>query len=229
MHEAKLHDASCFLTLTYDDKHLPADGNLELEELQKFFKRLRHPAGPLRYFACGEYGESTLRPHYHVLLLNKRFYDVQLHSETQSGKLWRSPALNEIWGRGHCLMGDLTIESCLYVTRYVTKKLMGDRAKGRVPEFTTMSRRPGLGAEYYERYGHEVRTWDSVVVHGREVPPPRFYDTKFEKLDPEGFARTKRARRRKAELFKQDNTKARLRVRETLALHKLRAQRVRDT
>ncbi|MFN7611381.1 MAG: hypothetical protein ACK5QX_10675, partial [bacterium] len=66
-HEASLHEANSFLTLTYSNEHLPADLSVDVIALQKFMKRLRkalYPA-PVRFVACGEYGENTLRPHYH--------------------------------------------------------------------------------------------------------------------------------------------------------------------
>ena len=69
-----MHPANCFVTLTYDEKHLPKDGSLCLEHVQLFLKRLRFgSAFPLRYFLCGEYGEKTSRPHYHICLFGTDF------------------------------------------------------------------------------------------------------------------------------------------------------------
>ena len=70
MHELKDWDSACFLTLTYDEEHLPKDGSLDKQDLQKFFKRLRFNLGgrKIKYFACGEYGEQYGRPHYHIIV-----------------------------------------------------------------------------------------------------------------------------------------------------------------
>ena len=67
--ELEKHEFNTFLTLTYDDVHLPADQSLKTEHLTNFFKRLRYKVDyPIRYYAVGEYGEETERPHYHVAL-----------------------------------------------------------------------------------------------------------------------------------------------------------------
>jgi hypothetical protein len=117
----------------------------------------------------------------------------------------------------------------VYCAKYALKKVNGDAAAAhycvydengecfdRIPEFAVMSRRPGIGSGYYERFGSEVRALDSVVVDGREVRPPRYYDSKSEALDPGTFDRFKRKRKRFAVLNKQDNTTERLRVKEVL-------------
>jgi hypothetical protein len=88
----------------------------------------------------------------------------------------------------------------------------------RRPEFAIMSRRPGIGSGYYEKYGAEVRSLDSVVVDGVEVRPPRFYDVRSECIDPITFDRFKRKRKRFAVLNRGDNTSERLRVKEKLML-----------
>lgn len=67
-HEAAMHERNCFLTLTYDDDHLPKYGQLVKSDLQKFFKRLRHHFN-FKYVACGEYGERRRRPHFMRLSL----------------------------------------------------------------------------------------------------------------------------------------------------------------
>ncbi|ACZ33198.1 conserved hypothetical protein [Chlamydia pneumoniae LPCoLN] len=72
VHEASLYEKNCFLTLTYDDKHLPQYGSLVKLHLQLFLKRLRDRISPhkIRYFGCGEYGTKLQRPHYHLLIFN---------------------------------------------------------------------------------------------------------------------------------------------------------------
>jgi hypothetical protein len=119
----------------------------------------------------------------------------------------------------------------VYCAKYALKKVTGEVAAShyefididgvvhdRRPEFAVMSRRPGIGTGYYERYGSEVRAHDSVVVSGLEVRPPRFYDLKSEVVAPDEFARFKRKRKRFAVLNKSDNTIERLRVKEVLMI-----------
>lgn len=134
--EQKLHEASSFLTLTYAPERVPLGGSLVPSDLQNFFKRLRGriPNWPVRYYAVGEYGDHTQRPHYHAAL-----FGVSVH-ETE--------VVRDAWGMGHVFLGDLTAESAAYVAGYVTKKLTNPddpKLNGRYPEFARMSRRPGLG------------------------------------------------------------------------------------
>lgn len=125
MHEAQLHEHNSFLTLTYSDQYLPKNNSLKKDDVQKFLKRLRRRLDkPIRYYQCGEYGEKFHRPHYHMCLFGHDFYDDREHFKTSTGdKLYVSELLSEVWGMGHCLIGDLTFESAAYVARYVTKKL----------------------------------------------------------------------------------------------------------
>lgn len=204
MHEAQMHERSSFLTLTYSDKHIPEDKSLRVEDFQKFMKRLRRGSSvPLRFFHCGEYGERSARPHYHVCLFGEDFYaDRKRISDSQSGfPQYISQRLCETWGLGEIhqqTIGELTFESAAYVARYCLKKVTGDGAAehyaGRHPEYVTMSRRPGIGAGWFERFNGEVYPSDSVVMRGREFLPPPFYDKLLEKADPALFARVKSAR-----------------------------------
>lgn len=234
MHEKKLHSMSSFLTLTYDDNHLPEDGSLSIPELQRFLKRLRHLTGDgLRFYACGEYGETTLRPHYHVLLLNYDFDDRKRWSNSKTGRpLFTSSTLDRYWTNGLSVIGDVDFDSCAYVARYIMKKRKGPDADafytnrdGVVvqPEFTTMSRNPGIGTGYFEKYKEEIYRRDSVVVNGREVRPPRFYDNKFELISSDRLAELKVARRKLAlDKPRSEDTNRRRVVREIVEAAKLK-------
>lgn len=220
MHEKRLHEESAFLTLTYRNADLPMspDGaTLVRRDLQLFMKRLRleRPSG-LRFLACGEYGETTQRPHYHVLLLNTSFPDMKYHKMSGEKKLYASAALDGLWKLGDCLIGDVEFESCAYVAGYVVKKVTGERALAhygaRYPEFQAQSNRPGLGYGYYEKYRSEMYKHDTVVVRGHEVSIPRYYDTKYKLVDPAHLEVLKKRRRHRALLHKADNTRARLAV-----------------
>lgn len=138
MLEKRLHEFSCFVTLTYDDDHFPEGGSLDPSHTQKWLKRLRRrlgPERPLRYFLNGEYGDQTWRPHYHAAL-----YGV---SELESALVL------DTWGQGHVQLGALTVESAQYISGYVVKKMTArddPRLEGRHPEFARMSLKPGIGA-----------------------------------------------------------------------------------
>ena len=237
LHEKRLHRESCFVTLTYDNEHLPPGGTLVKRDLQLFMKRLRKLKGAgIRFYACGEYGERNARPHYHALLFNCGFTDKKRFSENGRGEVYYvSDQLHDVWPSGHNVIGDVTFDSAAYVARYVMKKITGAKAVehyavvdgngevfDRLPEFTVMSRRPGIGSGYYDKYGKEVYTHDSVIVNAREVRPPRFYDTRFELHDAAAFGKLKIVRRRKALLFRADNTSARRRVKEIIAIKRLK-------
>ena len=203
---------------------------------------------PVRFFLGAEYGDENRRPHYHALLFNVRFGDVRVHGHNLRGEpLYTSAELSGLWSNdggktsmGFCTLGEVTFDSAVYCAKYAMKALnISDEsppearkayeeryvvydADGvvheRAREFAVMSRRPGIGAGYYEKYGAEVRAHDSVVVNGMEVRPPRYYDTKSDNLDSDAFARLKRKRKRLAVLAKADNTQERLRVKERLAV-----------
>lgn len=212
MHEKRMHSQSAFVTATYEK--LPEGGTLVKRDLQLFMKRLRkrRPAG-LRFFACGEYGETTQRPHYHVLLLNTSFPDQKVYKKSAAGEqMYTSAELEEVWGNGLCVVAGVTFDSCAYVARYVTKKITGEQAAahygGRLPEFTVMSRRPGLGVSYLEKYGPEIYEHDSVVQGGREVAIPRFYDVKYAAVDSVRVEAVKKMRRIDAQKMPKEEKSA---------------------
>lgn len=209
MGEASLYENNCFLTLTYDDSHLPSDGGLHKEDLQLFLKRLRKKYGSgIRFFACGEYGSITHRPHYHSLIFNHDFDDRVLFSVRHGNRLFVSEALKALWPFGFSSVGDVTHASASYVARYVVKKAEGrsevfrsetgdrfqvDKVSGEVlpAEFVQMSRgckrlgTGGIGRGWLEKYISDVYPHDHVIVGGREHKPPRFFDNLLDKVDPE--------------------------------------------
>lgn len=200
VHEASLHAANCYLTLTYDDKHVPwssvtGEQTLVKKHLQDFLKRLRFHLDKenikVRFFACGEYGELTHRPHYHLILFGYDFPDKFFYKLSKDGQpYYISSMLNSIWSHGDCVVAGVTFESCAYVSRYVTKKITGSAAEevyeGIQPEFVNMSRRPGIGSSWFEKYSTDVYPYDEVIVHGnngtRRMHPPRYYDKLYEQM-----------------------------------------------
>lgn len=232
MHEAKCHEASCFLTLTYDDAHLPYRGTLVYRHFQDFMRRARRELGPLRFYMCGEYGDQLSRPHYHACLFGSAFYSDRVQF---SEDLYVSPTLSRLWPKGFSSIGDLTFESAAYVARYVTKKITGpaaadhysrvDAVTGEIyqlqPEFSHMSLKPGIGATWFYRYGgHEVGRLNRCVMNGVEQSPPRYYRKLLKVFDPESseyldFMNATRSR------DPEDSTFPRLRDREAVTKARL--------
>jgi hypothetical protein len=227
LHEKKLWGQSSFITLTYDAEHIPPGGTLDKRDFQLFMKRLRKSRDqPLRFYACGEYGETTNRPHYHAILFNCGFDDLQLQTKNSRDEyLYTSPSLARQWQLGNHLIGDVTFESAAYVARYCVKKINGPLAEahyeGRLPEFALMSRRPGIGAGHYARHGQEMRDHDNTIVNGRPAALTRFYDARSKAHSPTTFESTRRSRKRKAVASARDNTVDRLRVKEHIAERRL--------
>lgn len=197
MHEASLHRHNCFVTLTYNEDHLPADGNLNYRHFQLFIKKLRKEFRPLRccYYMCGEYGESLNRPHYHACIFGIDFPDKYLFRQTDiKNRLYRSPILERLWHYGHSSIGALTYKSAGYVARYCLKKITGVRADDhytvgvnpdtgeilkRVPEFAHMSTRPAIAKDWLERYIDDVYPNDYLIVDGHKAKVPGYFDRKF--------------------------------------------------
>jgi hypothetical protein len=244
MHEKRMHQESCFLTLTYKDENLPQHNSLNKKHFQDFMKKLRFwlDHKKIRFFHCGEYGENFGRPHYHAILFGHEFSDKQhLFTTDRGDKVYTSKQLDDKWTHGLCTLGDVTFESCAYVARYVTKKVTGKKATHhyneidyqtgeilteRSPEYVTMSRRPGIGKSWLEKYTTDVFPHDEVIIRGMAVKPPKYYSNLFEKFHPDEFAKIKEARKaaaRKPEV-KADNTYERLRVREYIQDKKLKEQ-----
>ena len=150
-------------------------------------KRLRKTGVEARYFHCGEYGDQTGRPHYHACLFGHAFPDREKWAVRKGNPVWRSDELERLWPYGNSEIGSLTFESAAYVARYVTKKVTGrdadshyerlDPSTGELvqiePEFATMSRRPGIGSGWFEKFGTDVFPSDEVVVNGHPSKPCR--------------------------------------------------------
>lgn len=188
MHEASLYQSNCFVTLTYRTGCLPPGGSLRMKDFQDFMKRLRKMFGAgVRFFHCGEYGEKLGRPHYHAILFNQDFPDKKVFSKSAEGVTFTSAVLEKLWPHGFSLIGSVTLKSCAYVARYVLKKVTGELASshysGKAPEYVTMSRRPGIGHAWYEKFKLEVYPRDRVMMRGRPSRPPRYYDKQLDMVD----------------------------------------------
>lgn len=237
-HEAKLHEKNSFVTLTFNDDHLPLDLSLQKKHLQDFFRALRYEYGPFRYLAAGEYSEAN-RPHYHILLFGLNFDDDRKkHSFNKNGDvIYHSQRLKKCWPYGHNFIGALTYQSAAYVARYVMKKIHGKDAEQHPDytrfnpstgetwqverEFLLMSRRPGLGSGWFDKYHKDAFPSDVLIADKKKHPVPRYYLEKLKVLKPD-TAKSVAAKRKKAR--KKDaanNTWDRLAVREECHLAKI--------
>jgi len=191
MHESTLHEHSIFVTLTYDDFHLPPDLSLVPDDTQTWLKRLRKLTYPsrIRFYLCGEYGDLKKRPHYHAVLFGWWPSDAVPTADSQGGyPQFVSALLDLSWGKGLCTFSYLTFESAAYTAGYIVDKVMSkdvERLKAhygdRHPEFSRMSRRPGIGAGWEEKYSSETWRDDYIVINGRKMRPPLAYLRRLEK------------------------------------------------
>ena len=216
MHEAQSHDDNCFITLTYDDYHMPrlftgGPGTLLKKDFQNFMKRLRKLLAPrkIRYYMCGEYGDKDQRPHYHACVFGFDPQDKQLFAVNLDNHIYTSEMMSDTWGRGFVTIGSLTFQSAAYVARYVMKKRTGPLAHDHYlrcdnygvaywlePEYNTMSRRPGIGRDWYEKYKDDLFPSDEVPVPGSGVHKkvPRYYETILKSEDELQHEEVKRLR-----------------------------------
>lgn len=256
MHEAKMHEHNCFVTLTYDDKHLPENGFLRKEHPVKFMRRLRkalarekskskldcHPVEKpnVRFYMAGEYGEQYGRPHYHIGLFGLDFSDKIYLRRTPSGsKLYRSPFLEKLWPYGYSSVGELNLESAGYIARYIMKKLTGDgnkthyeildletgEIKLKPKEYNNMSRKPGIGKTFLEKYKDDIYPEGKVVIKGKKAHTPRYYDKLYADWQPDEHEQMKFGRYLEGLLHYQDQTPERLKVREQVHAAQIKALR----
>jgi len=229
MHEASLHTDNCFITLTYDEANCPV--SLDYSHFQKFMKRLRKfYKVPIRFYMCGEYGELEARPHFHACLFGFNFPDRQPLRLLGNSKMFKSESLAKLWPFGFSSIGAVNFESAAYVARYVMKKVTGDLADThyqtivmetgeiiqRLPEFCHMSLKPGIGANWIDKFSSDVYPSDEVIVRGRSTRPPRYYDKRFyaNDINIDVFEDVAFRRELEARLHVEDSSPERLDVRE---------------
>lgn len=232
---------SQFLTLTYNEENLPNDHSLHKIHFQKFIRKLRRRLPhKVRYYMCGEYGnpsednEYIARPHYHCLLFGYTYPDTKYWYTKNGQRLYTSELCEEDWERGFITIGNVSFESAAYVARYILKKQSGiepyvdDDGCYRLPEYTGMSLKPGIGASWYEKYGqtdchnHDtVHSLNQKTKSIRKSKPPRYYDALLDKIDPKSLELIKENRIATAQYWANNNTPDRLKIRESIQLKKL--------
>lgn len=236
MHEAKIHRQNSYITLTYNDQALPASGSLEVKDWQNFAKRLRHTIGPFRFFMCGEYTDIEKRPHFHACLFGHDFDDQIWTGKFHKGrKIMTSPQLERVWGNGYVSVGNLCYESANYVARYCLKKITGKKAEEHYthahpvtglpcivrPEFVTMSRRPGLAKDWFDRFKSDVYPEDKVIYDAKSFRPPRYYDNQLSETELKKYKKKRKLNVKKQE---KELTPERLKTREQILERRQKTQ-----
>lgn len=237
MCEAKEHDHNYWLTLTYDDEHIPKyewftdgeqyfqdpgtwNGTLEPEDVTKFLKKLRKHLGVegIKYFYCGEYGEHTQRPHYHMILMGapldiSQFYD--LYQDENFKMHWKSKEIDKLWNKGMIDVTELEWSNAAYTARYCVKKIFNEPKSeteyarmGKISEFVRMSRRPGIGSHYYEENKYSIYAGDEMIMRTIQgnvgaFKPPKAWDKKFKEEFPDQWNLIKKSRETAAERSKK--------------------------
>lgn len=178
IHEMEFYNNSSFVTLTYSDEFLPPNASLVKRDVQLFMKRLRRDLGKrkIKYYACGEYGDLYLRPHYHIIILG-------LHPKQDSD------LVKENWTYGRTHLGTVTYQSARYVTSYVQKKLTGKLAESeysatnRIPPFSLLSK--SIGKKFVLENAEELTENLGFTVNGKPCGLPRYYRNilKIDKTD----------------------------------------------
>ena len=274
MHEAAQHDHNMFITVTYDDEHLPTTHEESVRNYQLFMKKLRfkYPGKKISFYHTAENGEENERHHHHAIIFNFEFPDKKFsrYSEhvdksansvgwvkptkdmpepgkviyrpltnisslspdkAQShapGAIYTSEQFTKLWANGICEFGGVTIQSAAYCSRYIMTKVNGDDAEEHyervdtetgelyslIPEYSTMSRNPGIGKAWYDKYKNETYVHDSIIINGREVLPPKYYDRLIEEEMPDLIKAVKARRQANIKKQKANNTPERLLTRE---------------
>lgn len=236
--ELKDFNQAIFVTLTYDDEHLQFgyrinsryktltyEPSLVKRDLQLFNKKLRKYYDDknikFRFFACGEYGGRTARPHYHIIYFGLPLpFDCKILKANGPNTLYSSEFLASLWGKGLVSVGSVSADSIAYVARYTTKKFRSsflsplerewfDQQKDFVlselqdklieDDFLLMSRRPGIGYNYFQKNACKMLASDRMIfydgVKTRILRPSRYFDRLFDINYPSDFKRLKDKRK----------------------------------
>lgn len=196
------HQDSCWATITYSDKYKPP--TLSRQHLAAYIKRLRSREANrvIRFFACGEYGERTKRPHYHIILF---------------GLSRLTPSISEAWGMGNVQVDTLTPKAINYVAGYCAKKIgyhdsvVRDRVDPNTgecytyqPPFLQMSRKPGIASAARQH----TRSWrDYAIADGNKTAVPRYlHEAHLSTLNEEELATLKQEKKERAVQLQADGT-----------------------
>jgi hypothetical protein len=211
MKEAAEHSSNWFVTLTYDDEHLPHNYSLVQDEISKFNKKLKvyltraGKKSDFRFYGVGEYGSTTARPHYHIIYFGLELDDLTLYSKNDYGQLlYNSDFLSNVWSKGHVVIGEVDVASAAYVARYTEKKQILSKEEkqkfidlGLVPEYSRQSMNPGIGANYFNNVVVSIQNQCyNENIKGCSFSFPKYYMDKVKKMlefSPELLAYEKRS------------------------------------
>lgn len=235
---------SWFITLTYDDIHVPVMEtlnqetgeitqmlNLRKKDLQDFHKRWRARGAEFRFLAVGEYGDQTNRPHYHGCYFGCDFTDLKVWSTGTSQTFFTSAFLDSVWQHGRCIIAPLFDEAISYVSRYSMKKVKGKPARDYLDicdeidvdplpaEFMLSSRRPSLGKFFMPS------DYDGSIPYRGHFSRVAYFDYLLKKDDPEAFQAVKLRRSRRHYISEQLSNKSDFEVSDQLSKAADHAQR----
>lgn len=242
MLEAQYHESSYFVTLTYNELYVPRSYypdpdtgeampslTLRPNDLSAFIKRLRSRLDdlgrpPIRFYGCGEYGSTTHRPHYHIVIFGLCLDDlVHFKTSSQGFPYYRSKLIEDCWSEkvydpvedktfripfGNAMVCNVSWDTCAYVARYVTKKWSGDykdfyESFNIVPEFSRMSRMPGIAHQYFEDHKDDIYRFDELFLKcsdgGKTVQPCSYFDKLYDLENPDLMQAVKERRRKRGE------------------------------
>lgn len=231
-----------FITLTYEDEYLPihtykneetgeqfSGASTELRDLQNWIKKIRdnHPDKNIRYMAAREYGSTSLRPHYHLIIfglpLDQELF-VKVGNNTNGDPLWTTPQLDnmeskdcwsvrrplgdrsaKMYRAGNVMIGEVTFQSISYVARYTIKKANKEYKsdwwyKAQGLDVEAISQSQDLGKWYYELHKHEIYNRDLVPVLGKNgnfSRPPRSFDRLYKREFPKQYEEVIQRRKEK--------------------------------
>lgn len=188
---------SSFITLTYDDAHMPWCRLACKRHVQKFLKRLRHvsrdydiPFSPFKYFIASEYGAKHSRPHFHGLIFGLdfllEFYKPRLVSFSRY-PIFTSDVLSSVWGLGFVTVDRLTSANISYVSKYITKQADKSRPTWSLKSIG-LARSLFASKDGLTDFGLSSVQSGFVSVPSRSNPlrvrVPRFVDRYVEKFEP---------------------------------------------
>lgn len=192
VHEAQMHENSCFITLTYSDENLTSP-KLVYSDFQKFMKRLRraYPNRQIGVFVTGEYGEKTKRPHWHAILFGWAPADRRDPYVSPNGDTtWSSDSLSSHWGKGHCNFGTVTFHSAGYCARYAAKKLVHGPDGHDFEPISKKSSKHAIGKRWLEKHWSDVFNHGQLILaDGSKSSIPRYYEKWFKEHHPTEWLR----------------------------------------
>ncbi len=198
-----------FLTLTFDDEHLPKDGSVRLKDIQNFnksirkFKKRKKQKPNYRNLYVGEYGGRTSRAHYHIIAFNLNISDLEEFNDEGGHMLYVSKEINKIWGKGNVTLMRLNFENCVYVAQHHFKEKLTRKQKvneitylhpvnlrlikKRQSEFTHRSCSPGIGKEFFLEFKSDIFPCDYMIINGQKKPLPDYFSKLLKTYDPQMY------------------------------------------